>query len=360
MKVVFLALGLLTAIFGVVGTTTPALAAQMRSLSVGLWQGGSYNDDQTKQFTGCVATVRYNSGIFMTVSINRSFGWSLGFSNPTWALQQDQQVPLEIAFDGRAPWGGTANAINKTMVMVPMADNSVLINAFRAGLVMTVKGSERTFIFNLGSTSRLIVELVQCVKNELAIEKGERPPTFAANPQPGPPTRSASPTPPQGATTAELELVATRIATNLLLQAKFPNAQLLTRAETPEAIRRLGVAWKSDVGFGAIELLPATAGADGQTVASSLLGADAATCKGDFVSGRSSELVDNTIVTKAFSGCKDSDGTATIRYFIIHRDGGPYVVFALAPTVDNGALRDAPAPNDTIFQAAAVKVAFTK
>src|ERR1700761_4838456 len=190
---------------------------------------------------------------------------------------------------------------------------------------MTIHASGKTFAFNLDGTSRLLVDLSRCVATALATERGDPVPKFA-DPSPTP-TRSASPRAsapetPQESRTAELEvdLAATRIASNLLLQAKLPNARLLSAAETPEGLKGRGAVWTSDTGTGAVELLSATVGKDPQQVASSMLSDDAVHCKGDFASSRSSDLVDGRIVTKANSLCTDSGGAHAYRYFILQAD----------------------------------------
>jgi hypothetical protein len=116
-----------------------------------------------------------------------------------------------------------------------MADNSALISAFRASYCMTVYASGQKFLFNLDGTSRHMMELVHCVQTELALEIGESPPSFASQPSVQPPRPSAT-TPAAPRADAELELAATRIASNLLLQAGLPNARLLSSAETPADI----------------------------------------------------------------------------------------------------------------------------
>ena len=289
-------------------------AAEMRHQVWGRWSGGSYSNDATQQFSHCTAAVPYRSGITMFVTLNRSFGWSLGFSDAAWNLTPGEGIPIAISFDGGAPWNGTAHPLNKILVEVPMDPNSALITAFRASVGMTAYAAGQTFIFKLDGTSQLMPGLARCVQTELAIERGETPPAFSTA---GATAQQVPQSPPlaQGGN-AELELAATRIASNLLLQAQLPNARLLSRAETPESVRRLGVAWKSDAGVGAVELLAQSAAKDSQQVASQLIDSDAAACKGDVASSRSSELIDNTIVTKAVTICKSSSGSGTIRYFV--------------------------------------------
>ena len=222
----------------------------------------------------------------------------------------------------------------------------------------------QVYPFDLTGTSRAIVDLVDCVKAELAMERGE-PRPMAAAPSPNdvsaPPPAPPKPAALQPNLNADFELLATRIASNLLLQAKLPNARILDRGETPAGLRGRGVAWASDIGGGAVELLPAGAAQGAQQIASQLIDADATACKGDFFSGRSSELVDNTLVTRTFTGCKEAAGTQSVRYFILHKEGAGYVVYALTASGAASADDARPAPlQDSAFQAAAIKAAFSQ
>jgi hypothetical protein len=245
-----------------------------------------------------------------------------------------------------------------------MQTDSTLIGLFRGARLMTIGVGGQNFGFALDGTSRLMVGLSRCVAAALAIERGEPPPTYS-DAAPPPPTRTVNPPAPQApipqtnrSAELELEMAATRIATNLLLQAKLPNARLLGIPETPDSLKGRGAAWTSDAGFGAVELLSAAAGKDAQMVASSILADDASHCKGDFASGRSSDLVDSRIVTKVTSLCKDSDGARTFRYFIFQAEPAGYVVYALSGASGGGAASQVPM-QDTDFQAAAVKAAFS-
>jgi hypothetical protein len=109
-----------------------------------------------------------------------------------------------------------------------------------------------------------------------------------------------------------------------------------------------------------VALLPAAAAADPQQAASQLINSDAATCKGDFGSGRSSELVDDKLVTKAFTACKESAGTRAFRYYIIQRPGSGFVVYELAIPTASADGEDRTAARDAEFKTAAVKVAFSQ
>ncbi|HBK07668.1 MAG TPA: hypothetical protein DDZ81_17750 [Acetobacteraceae bacterium] len=245
-----------------------------------------------------------------------------------------------------------------------MQPDSTLVGLFRSARLMGIKVGNQTFGFALDGTSRLMVGLSRCVAAALAVERGEPPPVFADAPPPVTPVRSATPAQEYRTAELELEMAATRIATNLLLQAKLPNARLLSGTETPAGLKGRGAVWTSDNGLGAVELLPASTGKDPQQVASNMLSGDASQCKGDFASSRSSDLVDGKIVTKANSLCTDSSGARTIRYFILQADPSGYVVYALTgPNAGNsgassGSASTTPPMRDADFQTAAVKAAF--
>ena len=338
-----------------------ARADVIRNFQSGAWFAGAYNDNTTKRFSHCAASTSYRSGIWMIVSIGRDFGWRLGFRSEAWNLAANQQIPVKLVFDSGTPWDGTAFALDAKSVAIPMADNSALINAFRGGIMMTAYASGQVYQFRLDGTSRLMVELAHCVATELAVERGEPAPHFADTAS-GPTKPVAQPQPTTQSPSADLELAATRIASNLLLEAKFPHARILTPNDTPPALQGRGVAWSSDLGLGAVALLPASAATDPQQAASQLISSDASTCKGDFASGRSSELVDDKLITKAFTGCKESTGTRAFRYFILQRPGSGFVVYELAgptPPSSSSGSDNGSASGDTAFQAAAVKAAFS-
>jgi hypothetical protein len=348
----------LACICGCLTIAVPSVSArQVSQISFAApWTGGAFTNDQTSQFSGCAASAKYLSGITMVVMITRAGGWSLAFGDDAWNLQPKQQIALAMTFDGQNPWSGMANTVNPHLASVTMATDSTLINAFRGAYQMQVQAEGRIFAFNLGGTSRLMVQLAQCVTTQLAIERGEPPPSFITTPA-TPPSAPGAPTT-AAASNAQIELAATRIASNLLLQAKLSNARLLSPNETPVGLRGRGAVWTSDAGLGVVELIAAPPGKDAQQVASSLVSDDANSCKGEFASGRSSELVDDKVITKAFTGCKDSNGVRAFRYFVVPTPNGPFVVYGLAGNNVAPPSQDSPL-SDTHFQAAALKAAYS-
>lgn len=335
--------------------TNPAAAGQILRLNLPQpWTGGAFTNNQTGQFDECIATVPYQSGITMAVMVNRKYGWDLGFGDDAWNLQPREQIPIALSFDGRSPWSGTATALNRHMVLIPMAPRSDLIAAFRGSYEMRAYASGNAYDFNLNGTSYVLAQLAQCVTDQLAIERGE--PTSNVNQAQARTLnpRSAAPS----ASNSQMEVDAVRIASNLLLDAHLPNAHLLSPNETPPGLRGHGVAWTSDAGWGAVELFSPAVAKNAQQVASDLIASDTAACKGDFASGRSSEVVDNKTVTKAFTGCKESTGTHAFRYFIVRGAEQNFVVYEIAGSPAASVATDGAPLSDARFQTAAVKAAF--
>ena len=344
-------------------TGLPATADQLRELRSGPWTGGVFSSNGSQKFNTCIVSANYKSGIFLSIIVDRNYQWYLGFASPQWNLQTGQGLPVSMTFDSSIPWNGVAHAISPQAVSVAMAQNPALISAFRQSMKMMVAAAGQTFAFDLNGTSKAMIDLVDCVRTELAVEQGK--PRAPAGTQPSytaaSPPAAAKPADPPPELKDDLELAATRIASNLLLQAKLPNAHILERTETPVGLRGRGVAWTSDIGAGAVELLPQGTAQGAQQIASQLIDADATVCKGDFFSGRSSELVDNTLVTRTFTGCKEAAGTQSVRYFILHKEEAGYNVYALTTSGAAGADSTRPAPlQDSACQAAAIKAAFSR
>jgi len=110
-------------------------------------------------------------------------------------------------------------------------------------------------------------------------------------------------------------------------------------------------------GSGSVAVLPAGAGHDPFDVALRMIVGGAVGCKGEFAAGRSTTLVDDTLVTKAFTACNDSGGTHAVRYFVVHKEGSWYIVHAVVPPKGVDVAVDSPL-RDAALQTAIVKAAY--
>ena len=134
------------------------------SIKVGNWNGGAFTNDASGQFTGCIASSGYQSGIVMHVMIRADGMWRLGFMHQNWSMVPGQVFPIVLTFDGKPPpmtVGG--NPITDKMVDVDMPVGSALINQFRKAKTMSAFAQGQIFQFNLDGTGQLMPILGQCV-----------------------------------------------------------------------------------------------------------------------------------------------------------------------------------------------------
>jgi hypothetical protein len=341
----------------------------MRGWQSGDWKIAALSSDDTKMFMQCRASRPLDPKNTLLLIYSRSGHWvvALASSTPFQSTVGTAQQ-LTFRFDQSTSWSIAARTANINVVEAVISGMPDLVEALRRHNQLTIEtGDGHRGSLSLDGTARLMGELQQCVQTQLAVEKGAAPPPAmppaqTAGMAPGSPMAQpmgpspAAPTAQTQAMTAQLELAATRIASNLLLQAKLPGAHLLTPAETPPTLKGLGAAWSSDAGTGSVLVMPPTAGHGPNEIAQALLSGGANACKGEFASGRSTSLVDDTLVTKAFTACSDSQGTRAVRFFIVHREGSWYIVHAVVPPKGIEAAADSPL-HDATFQAAVVKAA---
>jgi S1-C subfamily serine protease len=163
MKIFGFFVGLLVSAVGLAGT------AQARgpygSVSVGNWKGGAFTNEKDGSFSHCAAFTPYRSGILFIVSVDRDFGWTLGFSHENWKLIPGQAFEIALTFDGQRPFNVHGVPIDTHLVSVPMPANSSLIAQFRKAKAMSAFTQGQLFQFNLNQTGQLLPSLVNCVEN---------------------------------------------------------------------------------------------------------------------------------------------------------------------------------------------------
>jgi hypothetical protein len=321
------------------------------SIKVAGWSGGAYTDDRTGEFSSCVASANYRSGINFGVVVSKNVTWALAFSHPNWTLTPGQKLPIVLSFDGRNTFNVNGVAMATGAVLVPMPDTSELIKNFRVARTMSAFAQGNLFQFNLDGTSVLLPALVTCVKTinsgGLAAAMDFTAPNLAAKTarqSASPPTTTSSlqPNTPQEGS-AEYQLEAMQIASNFILKASLNHPALLSRAETPVSVASTGAAWKADDATGFVRIIPPQSNVSGLDVAAAIVGNDAKECKGKFASARNSELIDSEVVFRGMSSCEDSARSVMAEYFIFPRKAGGFIMFSvLIPTKTIGQTTQGP------------------
>jgi hypothetical protein len=330
----------LSAILFVAATAANAGGPHERVV-IGSWSGGSYTNDKTGQFTHCAVSARYKSGVTMFASIGRDYGWKIGFSHPTWKLIPGTEIPVRLSFDGRSYIDVKAEPLDQNFFVIPMPDNSALIQAFRVASEMNMKILGKSFDFYLTKTSAMIPELAGCVRRNV---------TVAAAPVQQPATGVL---PKQGNDTG-LQSEAVTLATNFLLAAQLQNARMLRPDEAPN-VGPLAVAWRAADASGRVQIIAPREGIKGIDVAADIAASDAKACGGKFASGRTAELVDSDVLFRAFSTCDDSEGLRYAEYYVVPRKRGGFAVFAVGSQGSNVGSSGPVETKRTVFQKAAIQ-----
>ena len=133
-------------------------------IRVGNWKGGAYTSNSTGNFSHCAASVRYKSGIFVSVHVTRQSKWRLGFGHPNWTLTKGRIINMALTFDGVGPVKVRGLAVSPRVALVPMPVNSRIIGLFRGATRMNLFADGNVFNFRLDGTSRLLPSLVRCVQ----------------------------------------------------------------------------------------------------------------------------------------------------------------------------------------------------
>src|SRR3954451_1423109 len=120
-----IALILLTLVVLTVGVMPEAQArGPYGSIRVAGWSGGAFTDDQTGQFSSCIANANYKSGIDFGVVVAKNGAWALAFSHPNWSLVRDQKFPIVLSFDGRNTFNVNGAVVSASTVFVRMPETS--------------------------------------------------------------------------------------------------------------------------------------------------------------------------------------------------------------------------------------------
>ncbi len=286
-------------------------AATLQTFKVGGWSAGAYSDDASHKFSHCAGTTIYNSGIFVTLIINKKYQWGVSFSHPSWNLTPGAKIDLAYVVDNGEPHSAVGSVINSKQVLIGFGGDAKGFAKFSHGYVLRVAAAQKVFSFNLTNTSKLLPALLNCVNTRM-------------NPAPLV-TRTNTPS-----SNAEIKAEAAVVAANLLSQAGISGFHLATPGELPEL--KADAIWIAKDVIGTINIMPNIKTKDLDEVRSILIGADAKSCKGTFFSGSIADSGDqNNQLTRVFTTCQTKDTPITTYYLATSRKaGGMYILSTIS------------------------------
>ncbi|MGH7032061.1 MAG: hypothetical protein ACREEZ_16750, partial [Stellaceae bacterium] len=153
----------------VLGWGSAEAAGPLRAFKLGFWSGGAYTDDRTGDFTHCSAGVAYNSGISMFILVTAGDRWWLGFVDPRWAHSPNAKLQVELRLDAGASFPRFGTIPSRHLLLVPLPDNSHVIDTLRRSAQLTLVAAGESFRFKLTDAAAVLDELTDCVRGSTAL-----------------------------------------------------------------------------------------------------------------------------------------------------------------------------------------------
>lgn len=291
------------AMIALVSSSNNSWAAMLQKFQVGEWSGGAYSEDGSRKFSHCAGTTFYNSGIFVTLIVGRTYQWGVQFTNPAWNFMPGSKIELAYVVDDGEPRPAVGTALTANRVLIGFGGDVKGFQNFSRGRVLKIAAAQKVFTFNLTDTSKLLPALLNCVNSRM-------------NPAPAV-AKSSTP-----ATNSDHRAEAAVIAANLLSQAGISGFRLATSGELPEI--KADAIWVAQDAIGSINVMPSVQSKDLDEVRSIIIGSDAKACKGTFFSGSIADDGDqsNQQLTRVFTTCQVKDLPVTNYYMAVPRKAG--------------------------------------
>src|SRR5215469_10935008 len=93
-----------------------------------------------------------------------------GFAGPNWSLTPSTGVPVKLQFDSGPPLEIAATIADQQLLLVPMPDDSHLIDTFWHSTKIAVVTQQHSFSLSLAAPAGLNSELTNCVHHSIALD----------------------------------------------------------------------------------------------------------------------------------------------------------------------------------------------
>lgn len=146
----------------------PTLAEEIpgTQIAYGNWSGAAYTfEDGT--FSHCVVSADYVHGNTLLFSVNADATVNVGVVSPTETFVPDQEFPVALYVDRRAPFYGNAVALDTTFAVLTIDDLDRALDSFRAGQTLVVQSQFGEVPFDLTGTSRALAMVFDCAVENL-------------------------------------------------------------------------------------------------------------------------------------------------------------------------------------------------
>lgn len=149
-------------------------------ITYGNWSGAAFTyDDGT--FSHCVVSAGYNHGNTLLFSVNGDATVNVGVISPTEIFTPEQEFPVALYVDRRAPFYGTATALDTSFAVLSIADFDRALDSFRRGQTLLVQSQFGEVPFDLTGTSRALAMAFDCAVQNLNYRAPAPAPAIASS-----------------------------------------------------------------------------------------------------------------------------------------------------------------------------------
>ncbi|HEY4163755.1 MAG TPA: hypothetical protein VGM59_11880 [Dongiaceae bacterium] len=154
---------IVAAIFAAIWGSGVAEAKDTQEFSIGSWNGFSYSDDSSGNFTDCTAWSTNDSGIQVGVSVLKNWSLQLWLYSKSWNLPLDQSYPVSFWVDRNQQFQGRAVIQGAQSAKIDTDQDQEVFNELERGSQLTFRTSSQDYVFNLNSSRAALDRLLDCV-----------------------------------------------------------------------------------------------------------------------------------------------------------------------------------------------------
>jgi hypothetical protein len=354
-----------------VAFSVPSFAGSVETFKVGAWSGEAFVSDQDGSFLSCIATANYRNGISMSIQIDKTYGWVLGFGSPQWNLTPGHTFTMQYRIDRSAWFSATATTSTPKLVTMPMPYDPSMISRFRRGNKLYVYDGSYTYDFRLTGTSRVVSRLSKCVDlhaarsnaaQGLGANNAQNQP---ADSQPSPSVSAPTAAAPELAETTitndndpALQLEATQKMFALIGYAGLSDIKLIPSDQLEEDLTGYHAVAEGNARLLVTHIVSNSAAMSENQLIESSITAEEKKCEGDFESSSGRKTSGGTKIHIGEIRCIEGDFELHERYVIAPRGKGGYYFIGTRDEYmgEGGGAPRSPADklDDKAFQSAAI------
>jgi hypothetical protein len=320
------------------GVSAGQAAPMGNTIKLGNWSGGAYADDTTGRFSHCAVSSPYRHGVSLFFMVSRDYQWAVAFASPQFNFATSPSpggadpLVLHISLDEGERNEVRGYVLRRDLIKVNLAPTGDLFKKFMRAALMRLHTHKDTYGFALQDTSRVLPELLRCVRDKLGPMPIQPPGAAQQRASTVPVSSGASPQP-------DLRAEVTALAANLLSEAGVKGFRLLPPSGDPSDKTHVGFAAPAMTGSLLVLLDPAVKRPTDATPRLVALAAER--CKGKFMSGA---MPEENGAARVFSSCQVGAAEPTMGFYLtLPRGAGGHYVLIMFPRGMSGT----PAPPST-------------